>query len=230
LSRVIELVDAEIRIGGHLVVSAGNLAGFAGQIVAVRGTNGAGKTSVLKALVGVVELSGGSRQGPPSSAYVPAAVEPPPPTARRWARLFPRAHRAGIERALEVLQFQGELDGPCRALSFGNLRKLLLAEALSSNERLIAIDEMNAGLDEQGVAGLVQLARAAADEGSCVVMSGQSSHVSSVADETYFVQNRALVKMESGSAADEICLMGPADKIAAIRQYSQTLGVVETVS
>ena len=230
MGKVVELTEAEIRVGGHLVAESANMVGNKGQVIAVRGPNGGGKTSVLKTLAGVLGVSQGERVGPASAAYVPAAIEPPVVKVKKWIALFPRENRTDIAISLEILSFHGNVNKPCTALSFGNLRKLMLAEAFSSGESLIVVDEWDAGLDAEGGDGLAKLARESAENGSCVVLAGQTSQASAVADETYIAQNLTLTKVEGALAMDEVHLAGPADKITAIRQYSRTLGVTEIIS
>lgn len=51
----------------------------------------------------------------------------------------------------------------------------MLAEALSSTEQLIVIDEVSAGLDKQGVAGLTGIIRNSATAGTAFVLADQQS-------------------------------------------------------
>ena len=56
----LELSDLRVSYGGIAAVKGVSLRVGRGEIVALIGANGAGKTSVLKAIVGLVPLAGGS--------------------------------------------------------------------------------------------------------------------------------------------------------------------------
>ena len=88
---------------------------------------------------------------------------------------MPRTRRTSPLEILEILGFQGDLDAGCHRLSFGNLRKLILADALSSQEQFIAIDDASAGLDDQGLAGLASLCEEIVANGAAVVLADQDS-------------------------------------------------------
>ena len=118
-----------VRLGGRAVLHDVDLAVGPGEVVGVTGPNGSGKTTLLRVAANVLRPAGGRRVGRPALAYVPAAVDPPLLRARAWLAGVRRVRRVDPSTVLERLAFDGELERPCRELSFGNLRKLLLADA-----------------------------------------------------------------------------------------------------
>ena len=88
---------------------------------------------------------------------------------------MPRTRRTNPQEILEILGFRGDLKASCRQLSFGNLRKLILADALSSQEPFVAIDDASAGLDDRGLVGLASLCEEIAQSGVSVVLADQDS-------------------------------------------------------
>ncbi len=224
---VVELCSAEVRVGDHLIVSEANLVCGSGEVVAIRGPNGSGKTSMLRTLAGLLRPRLGTHTGPASCAYVPAAFDPPGIAAGRWLRHFPRHHRVDPTRALELLEFRGDLTQGCDALSFGNLRKLVLAEALSSGEPLILIDEAGMGLDAPGIRSLQALIHETADAGVCVVVSGQDSQFMPEFTKMVVLRNQRLALVLPGQLEGELRLRGDIDKLEQVRALAHSLGLVE---
>lgn len=186
---VVDLDDVSLSLNRQLVLRNVSLEILPASIVSVRGVNGSGKTSLLRLLCGVCVPTAGTRRGPKTCAYVPAALTPPRLRAREWIDFMPRSRRINPREILELIGFHGDLDASCRQLSFGNLRKLVLADALSSQERLIAIDDASAGLDDRGLVGLVSLCEEISESGVSVVLADQDSaaldlsqHVVSISD------------------------------------------------
>lgn len=172
---VVGLDDVSLSLNRRLVLRDVSLEILPASVVSVRGFNGSGKTSLLRILCGVCAPTKGTRRGPNTCAYVPAALTPPRLRAREWIDFIPRSRRIDPYETLERIGFRGDLNSFCRRLSFGNLRKLVLADALSSQERLIAIDDASAGLDDQGLTGLASLCEEISENGAAIVLSDQDS-------------------------------------------------------
>lgn len=170
---VLELCDVSIRLKRKQVLYRCSVNIGAGEILEVGGSNGSGKTTLLRVIAGVVQPSSGSRIGPPTCAYVPAAIPPPNLRVCDWIDHMPAKRLLDPREVLERLAFAGDLSASCRALSFGNLRKLMLADAFSSDQVLIVIDEASAGLDNAGHKGLAELVLFASRNGVGIVLADQ---------------------------------------------------------
>ena len=125
-----------VRLGRAEVLRDVSLTVDHGEYVCVRGANGAGKTTLLRLVAGAICARAGSRgQGPRSCAYVPPALAPPSITVARWMpRRAPRAGRRPVGGARRA-RLRRHRRSSCRELSFGNLRKVLLADAFTSATR-----------------------------------------------------------------------------------------------
>lgn len=132
----------------------------AGALHALVGPNGSGKSTVLDALLGLVPFRGTVKVSAGPVAVVPQRLHVPtalPLTvleflaAQRTSRpvvLGVRAAlRATLTKALERVGLAGAGDKPLSALSGGELRRVLLANALAGEPRLLLLDEPEAGLD-----------------------------------------------------------------------------------
>jgi heme exporter protein A len=141
-----------------------------GELLLVQGANGQGKTSLLRLLAGLGRADAGEVRwrGEPIArcrdtyhremAYLAHANGikdelDPAENLRFKDGLHGRAFDADRARAtLERMGLARCLDLPCRALSFGQRRRVALSALLLADARLWILDEPLTGLDVQAVA------------------------------------------------------------------------------
>ena len=165
-----EHVSVERR--GALVLEDISFTLEAGRFLGVVGPNGAGKTTLLRALLGLVPIASGSIEvlGRPAGAspdqarqigYVPQrhAIAASFPARVRDVVLMGRlahfglfrgpraADRAAVDEALARVGIADRADRGVGALSGGEQRRVMLAQALAASERLLVLDEPTIGLD-----------------------------------------------------------------------------------
>lgn len=130
------------------------------------GGDGAGKSSLLRALAGMQALQAGCVCWSDAAITSPDVfwVDPRQPqlqaaegsTPQQWAaqqaQRYSRWNAAQWQSHLEHWQLQPEVSKPWHALSTGTARKLWMAAALASGAALVLIDEPVAGLDRPSVA------------------------------------------------------------------------------
>jgi ABC-type multidrug transport system ATPase subunit len=222
---VVSLESVTVRLGGRPVLDDANLTVGRGEVVGVTGPNGAGKTTLLRVAANLLRPARGRRVGHPTLAYVPAAIEPPLLRAGAWLAGVRRQRRVPPVSLLEHLAFDGDLDRPCRELSFGNLRKVLLADAFSSCADLIIIDEATEGLDSHGASAQVELMVAARTRGAGVLIAEQQTQRIVGADRLVSLRRGRLV-VESVSDTDEvtISMCGPASQLGELTDAAAALG------
>jgi len=166
-THALEVVDLEVAYGGIRAVKGITLRVEPGQIVALIGANGAGKTSTLKAIVGLVPARGQVRLfgrnvlGTPTHHIVARGVTLVP----EGRAIFPgmsvkenlelgsilKRDRAGIEarlaRVIELFPRLGErLEQAGGTLSGGEQQMLAIGRALMSDPRVLLLDEPSLGL------------------------------------------------------------------------------------
>jgi len=157
-----------------------------GEFIVVLGPNGAGKSTLLKLLLGllkpgagVVRVLGNSpRRGNQAIGYAPQHRVLEADLAlrardvvgfgldgHRWGTGLPSSkRRAMIDKALQEVDASAFADAPVGQLSGGEQQRLLLAQALLTNPRLLLLDEPLANLDlahqQEMVALIAQVCRA----------------------------------------------------------------------
>ena len=144
-----------------------------GEIFALLGVNGAGKTTALECIEGLRACGGGSvavngRVGIQlQSSSLPAYIRP-----MEAVRLFAKWNRAEIDAAmLDALGIAALGKRPYSALSTGQKRRLHLALALVGDPDIVFLDEPTAGLDVEGRVALHAQIRALRDRGKTIVLA-----------------------------------------------------------
>ena len=157
-----------------------------GQVTGFLGANGAGKSTTLRAVLGLIRPSGGEAtvnglrysQLSHPARVVGAVLDTNGFHRSRKARAHLRIYAAAIgvpdSRADEVLALVGLTDAANRKIggfSLGMRQRLALATALLGDPRILILDEPGSGLDPEGLAWLRGFLRSFAATGRTVLVS-----------------------------------------------------------
>ena len=168
---VLEIKNASLAFGSRTLWTNLNLEIKPREVIAIIGANGSGKTSLLKAMLGQIELTEGTikLEGKPVShgsrliGYIPqhrALDAGTPLRARDVLRLGLDGHRFGFalpsrKAKARVEHILGCIDGfelakkPIGELSGGELQRLRVGQAVIGEPDLILADEPLSALDLQ---------------------------------------------------------------------------------
>ena len=152
-----------------------------GQVLHLQGRNGAGKTSLLEALVGLRSLAAGSVDAAPEAsarhwighrnALNPALS--PSENLRFWCALN-GVKNCDSESVLTRMGLKSQRHRPCGHLSTGQRRRAALARLIAAPRPWWFLDEPLAGLDVAGLELFAELLRHhLANGGSAVMTSHQ---------------------------------------------------------
>jgi iron complex transport system ATP-binding protein len=144
-----------------------------GELVALIGPNGGGKTSLLRAIAGADRTEGtvliaGEALAPTPPArrpslmtFLPASRELAWPIAARdvIALGLPRKDHARMETLTDLLELRLLADRPVNALSTGERARVLLARAMAPAPRLLLLDEPLSNLDPYWVLRFLEIVR-----------------------------------------------------------------------
>ncbi|GAB1335510.1 metal ABC transporter ATP-binding protein [Streptomyces sp. E-15] len=190
---VIALRGVTAELGARPVLRGIDLTVGRGEVVALLGANGSGKSTAIRAIVGQVPVSGGTVDlfGVPRRSfrdwarvgYVPqrttAAGGVPATVAEivssgRLSRtrfgVFRRADREAVRHALELVGMADRAKDSVTALSGGQHQRVLIARALVARPELLIMDEPMAGVDLASQEVLARTLRQQVEAGTTVLL------------------------------------------------------------
>jgi branched-chain amino acid transport system ATP-binding protein len=195
----LELDGLRVSYGGIAAVKGVSLAVRRGEIVALIGANGAGKTSTLKAIVGLVPTAGGKVHalgrnliGMPTHRIVELGVTLVPEgraifsglTVREnlelgaFTKRDPKTLGERLERVVRLFPRLGErLEQAGGTLSGGEQQMLAIGRALMGEPKLLLLDEPSLGLAPKLVAQIFESVRAIAETGITILLVEQNTRL-----------------------------------------------------
>lgn len=228
LSDVAFLLDAQgvaKRFGAVVALRDASLQIRPGQIVALMGANGAGKSTFVKILTGALRPDSGhvrirgrdSRVGSPAEArksgLVPVYQEPsliPDLTVADNLRLGDTPQDTFRHWVVELGIAGLRLDAVIRQLPLATLRILDLARALAAAPDVLLLDEMTAALPADLVDRVMKVVRAEADAGRAIIyISHRFTEIAAICD-------RATVLRDGATVADLAIEAGIEDRIVEL--------------
>ncbi len=220
---MLKIDQLEVAYGAIQAVKGVSLEVKAGEVIAIIGANGAGKSSLLRCIAGLEPASGGritiagedcTRLAPHKRVGLGVALSPegrgvfPDQTVREnlllgaYAR---RADKAGVQRAIErefqrfprLREREGQLAG---TLSGGEQQMLAIARALMSEPRLLLLDEPSLGLAPLIVEQIFKAIRELRESGLTILLVEQmAKQALGVADRAYVLETGRITLQGSGA-------------------------------
>jgi zinc transport system ATP-binding protein len=191
---VVEFRGCDIGYEGRAVVEGLDLTIPAGEVLGILGSNGSGKSTTIRGLLGLTPVLAGEVRlfGTPRSqfhdwsriGYVPqrqtVAGGIPSTVAEvvasgRLTRLRPwrrsgREDREAVADAIAAVDLTGHERTTMTALSGGQQRRVLIARALATRPDLLVLDEPTAGVDRANQEALATALGALVDQGTTIVL------------------------------------------------------------
>ncbi|MFJ9028773.1 metal ABC transporter ATP-binding protein [Streptomyces sp. NPDC102274] len=167
---VVTVRGARATLGSRPVLRGIDLAVHSGEVVALLGANGSGKSTAVRSVIGQVPLTDGEitlfstplrrfrdwarigyvPQRTTAASGVPATVREVVASGRLSRTRFGlpgKVDRAAVERAIELVGLADRAKDPVEALSGGQHQRVLIARALAAGPELLIMDEPMAGVD-----------------------------------------------------------------------------------
>ncbi|MFC7218789.1 metal ABC transporter ATP-binding protein [Streptomyces polyrhachis] len=189
----VRLHDARASLGARPVLRGVDLTVAPGEVVALLGANGSGKSTAIRAIVGQVPLTGGSVElfGTPlrrfrdwgrigyvpqrstASGGVPATVREVVSAgrlSRTGLRPLGAQDRRAVEGALERVGMADRAGDSVEGLSGGQYQRVLIARALAGEPDLLIMDEPLAGVDLASQRVLAEVLREQVAAGTAVLL------------------------------------------------------------
>jgi branched-chain amino acid transport system ATP-binding protein len=223
---LLEIRGLQVRYGAIQALHGIDLTVEKGEIVTLIGGNGAGKSTTLRTIsglirpaAGTIQLEGRSLLGLPPHKILRLGVAHAPEGRGIFPELtveenlavgaYARKDAQGIardkERALELFpRLRERLRQRAGTLSGGEQQMLAIARALQARPRLMLLDEPSLGLAPQLVATIFKIVREINEAGATILLVEQNAHMA------LHVAHRAYV-LEVG----RIAMSGKAAELAA---------------
>ena len=219
---ILEIEKLNAYYGKSQVVFNLSITVEAGQLVTMLGRNGAGKTSTLGAIAGIVtstvghlRVAGSDIGFLPSFKRARAGLSMVPSGSRAFPNLTVNENLAmvrgqgartgwGIDDAYDFFPKLAELkDSQGGQLSGGERQMLAIARAMVARPQVLMLDEPSEGLAPLIVANIGKLLRTLADDGLAVLLTEQNHRLAlDIADRACFIEKGEIAWSGTAAAAD----------------------------
>jgi ABC-2 type transport system ATP-binding protein len=199
-----------------------------GTITGFLGANGAGKSTTMRMILGLVRPDGGTAtmagrpfvELPNPTRVVGALLDASARHAGRSGRATLRiaagmagVHPGRVEHLLDLVGLTHAADKRVASYSLGMRQRLGIAHALIGEPQVLILDEPANGLDPDGIAWMRALLRDFADQGGTVLLSSHLLHeVQATADHLVVISDGAVVaagRLDELLASTTILLRSP---------------------
>ena len=219
---LLEVSQLRVSYSGVLALSDVSLTVPRGQIVALVGGNGNGKSTTLRAIAGLnavdaghIRFDGADVQTLPAHLRVPLGLSLVPEGRRLFPRLTVRrnlelgaftrldAHEvaANVDRMFELFPILKERETQLAGtMSGGEQQMLAIARGLMAQPRLLMLDEPSWGIAPKFVTKVLDVIQRVNETGVTVLLVEQNLHKAlSIAHHGYVIQTGRIVMQGSGS-------------------------------
>lgn len=211
---IIETTMLSKQYGTHTAVNNINLHIEKGKIYGLLGRNGAGKTTIMKMILGLVTPTSGNIKvfgkklfGNEKTIYprIGSIIETPGfypnLTAKENLEIFARLRgtikRNAIIDALNVVGLSYNDNKLFSSYSLGMKQRLGIANAILNDPEILILDEPTNGLDPIGIGELRELIKSFPKKGMTVLLSSHIlSEVEQIADHIGIISNGRLLYQE----------------------------------
>ena len=218
---LLQLLNVESSYGPIKAIRGVSLDVHAGEIVTVLGSNGAGKTTILKTISGIIDPRKGNVMFKDADitakdpadivrcglSHVPEGREVFPLLSVRdnlWMGAYTREDRDGVERDMaQVYQYfpilKERADQDAGLLSGGQQQMLALSRALMAQPDLILLDEPSLGLSPKLTKEIFEIVvRINRERGTTILLVEQNANMAlNAADRGYVLENGRIVMQDT---------------------------------
>lgn len=220
---MLEVTDLVVAYGRVKAVKGISFTVEEGQIVTLLGTNGAGKSTTLRTISGLLRPVSGQItfedrriDGTPAHAVVTRGIAQSPEGRRLFPRMsvednlmlgaFARKDHGGIRKDLERVYALFEVLGerrhqPAGLFSGGEQQMLAIGRAMMSRPRLLMLDEPSMGLSPIMTSTIMTTITELQSEGVTILLVEQNAQAAlSLADYGYVLEVGSIMFSDTGHA------------------------------
>ena len=168
---MIEILHISAGYKGRNVIKDFSLSIAEGDCILLKGLNGSGKTTLMKALAGLIPLSGGSISGAERIVMVPTRIPKVKGFTLRQFIATANPNPKEVDRAMQMLGIEDLAGRDISTLSDGQFQKGCIATGLSRRADLLLLDEPTAFLDYKARESVLKTLREIASSGTPIIFS-----------------------------------------------------------
>lgn len=222
---MLEIKDLEVCYGVIRAIKGVSFEVNQGEVIALIGANGAGKTTILHTITGLIPAKSGSilfegkeLTKTPAHKIVSMGMAHVPEGRRVFAQLsvlenlklgaYTRKDKVEITKSLKMVyerfpRLEERKNQVAGTLSGGEQQMLAMGRALMSNPRIILMDEPSMGLSPLLVSEIFDIIKVISEGGTTVLLVEQNAKKAlSIADRAYVLETGNITL--SGKASDLI--------------------------
>ena len=214
---LLHIADLKVAYGGIQAVKGVNLQVFAGELVTLIGSNGAGKTTIMKAITGGLPLAGGRVEylgsniaGKGAWDLVAEGLVMVPEGRGVFTRMsihenllmgaYTRNDKGGIAADIDKMfalfpRLQERKDQLAGTLSGGEQQMLAMARALMARPKVLLLDEPSMGLSPIMASKIFEVVREVSAQGVTIVLVEQNAQRALQAAHRAYVIESGLITM-----------------------------------
>ena len=220
---MLEIKDLEVCYGVIRAIKGVSFEVNQGEVIALIGANGAGKTTILHTITGLIPAEKGSilfdgkeLTKTPAHKIVSMGMAHVPEGRRVFAQLsvlenlklgaYTRKNKSEIEESLQMVydrfpRLEERKNQVAGTLSGGEQQMLAMGRALMSKPRIILMDEPSMGLSPLLVSEIFDIIKVISEGGTTVLLVEQNAKKAlSIADRAYVLETGNITL--SGKASD----------------------------
>ena len=220
---LLHIADLKVAYGGIQAVKGVSLQVFAGELVTLIGSNGAGKTTIMKAITGGLPLAGGRVEylgsniaGKGAWDLVAEGLVMVPEGRGVFTRMsihenllmgaYTRNDKGGIAADIDKMfalfpRLQERKDQLAGTMSGGEQQMLAMARALMAKPKVLLLDEPSMGLSPIMASKIFEVVREVSAQGVTIVLVEQNAQRALQAAHRAYVIESGLITM-AGAAQD----------------------------
>jgi ABC-2 type transport system ATP-binding protein len=233
-------VGVSKRVGRRQILQGVDFRVGYGEIVALLGANGAGKTSLIKILAGLSRPSAGevlilgaesarTRVRTEIGLVLEEAGLIPGISATRNLKLLAamESRKVDLPALLDRVGLPSTDHRPIRTWSQGMRRRLVIAQAVMSSPKLLLLDEPTNGLDPVGVVQVRDLLHDLRAAGTSIVISSHAlTEIEKLCSRAYFLQGgRVVDEIDLADQKEILCVVASTGFKARAQDVLRALGV-----
>ena len=205
----IELSHVSKIINKNTILTNVNLEFEGGRTYGLVGTNGSGKTMLMRLLAGLIKASEGEiivdgrkvEYGRKLYFDMGVIIEKPEffndltgmENLEMLSKLKGKITREEMRKAMERVQLDPENRKKVKEYSLGMRQRLGIAQAIMEDPDVLILDEVTNALDEGGISMVYDVLKEEKEKGKIIVISSHNRQdIDTLCDEIYLVKNHTL--------------------------------------